>query len=90
MREAWWRPYWKPIWGHPRAAMATAVATIMLVTVPFWPGAEQDVPMASAGPVVVQDVASEDPDGSVMVYADGERGPEQGVTVIWVFASARQ
>jgi hypothetical protein len=46
--------------------------------------------MASAGPVVVQDVATEDPDGSVMVYADGERGPEQGVTVIWVFASARQ
>jgi hypothetical protein len=36
---------------------------------------------------MVQDVGTEDPDGSVMVYSDPDRGSERGVTVIWVFAS---
>ncbi|HKZ07164.1 MAG TPA: zf-HC2 domain-containing protein [Methylomirabilota bacterium] len=90
MREPWWRPYWKPIWGHPRAALATGALTAMLIAVPFWPGPDQDGPLATAGPVTVQDVGSEDPDSSVMVYADPDRGSDRGVTVIWVFASAQR
>jgi hypothetical protein len=61
-------------------------ATAILVGVSLWPGSEGEVSLAEAGPVVVQDVAAGDPDGSVMVYADPDRG-DRGVTVIWVFAS---
>ena len=46
--------------------------------------------MTLAAPVVVQDVASADPDRSVMVYSDPDRGPDRGVTVIWVFAPNEQ
>ncbi len=87
IREPWWRPFWKPLWGHPRMATATLVATAILLGVSLWPGSEGDVHLAEAGPVVVQDVATGDPDGSVMVYTDPDRGPDRGVTVIWVFAS---
>jgi anti-sigma factor RsiW len=86
VREVWWRPLWKPVWGHPRTALATMAATAILVGVSLWPGSEGEVSLAEAGPVVVQDVAAGDPDGSVMVYADPDRG-DRGVTVIWVFAS---
>jgi anti-sigma factor RsiW len=89
MRESWWRAYWKPIWGHPRAALATGAITVILIAAPFWPGADRELPLASAASVIVQDVAAEDPDGTVMVYADPERGPGDGITVIWLFASAR-
>jgi anti-sigma factor RsiW len=87
LREPWWLPFWKPVWGHPRVALATGLATVMLVSVPFWPVDESEVLPAWAGPVMVQDVSTEDPDGSVMVYSDPDRGAERGVTVIWVFAS---
>ncbi len=81
--EAWWLPFWKPIWGHPRLATVTAALAASLLTFSFWPGEEGEVPVAWAGPVVVQDVSTADPDGSVMVY----HTPERDVTVIWVFAS---
>lgn len=81
--EAWWLPFWKPIWGHPRLATVTAALAASLVAFSFWPGEEGEVPVAWAGPVVVQDVSTADPDGSVMVY----HTPERDVTVIWVFAS---
>lgn len=87
LREPWWLPFWKPVWGHPRVALATGLATVTLLSVPFWPADEAEFLPAWAGPVMVQDVATEDPDGSVMVYSDHDRGPERGVTVIWVFAS---
>ena len=87
MRDPWWRPFWKPVWGHPRMATATVAATAILLGASLWPGGEGEVPLAEAGPVVVQDVATGDPDGSVMVYTDPDRGPDRGVTVIWVFAS---
>jgi anti-sigma factor RsiW len=87
IREPWWRPFWKPVWGHPRVAMASVAATAVLLGVSLWPGREGEVPLAEAGSVVVQDVATGDPDGSVMVYTDPDRGPDRGVTVIWVFAS---
>lgn len=87
IREPWWRPFWKPVWGHSRVAMASLAATAVLLGVSFWPGPEGEVPLAEAGPVVVQDVGTGDPDGSVMVYTDPDRGPDRGVTVIWVFAS---
>jgi hypothetical protein len=87
IREPWWRPFWKPVWGHPRMALATGVATAALLMLSVWPGREGEIPLASAAPVVVQDVATGDPDGSVMVYTAADRGPDRGVTVIWVFAS---
>ena len=87
MREAWWRPLWKPVWGHPRMAMATSGALAVLLAVSLWPGSEGEVQIADAAPVVVQDVDTPDPDGSVMVYSAPDRGPERGVTVVWVFGS---
>lgn len=88
IREAWWRPLWKPVWGHPRMAMATSGVLAVLLAVSFWPGDPGEVQIAGAEPVVVQDVDTPDPDGSVMVYSAPDRGPDRGVTVIWVFASA--
>jgi hypothetical protein len=82
LREAWWLPVWKPIWGHPRVALAGTLAASVLVAWSLWPVREGDVPVAWAGPVTVQDVATSDPGGSVMVYAS----PGQP-TVIWVFGS---
>lgn len=87
LRERWWLPYWKPVWGHPRVALATGLATVTLLSVSFWPADEGEFLPAWAGPVMVQDVGTGDPDGSVMVYSDPDRGSERGVTVIWVFAS---
>jgi hypothetical protein len=87
IREPWWLPFWKPVWGHPRVALATGLATVTLLSVPFWPVDEGEFLPAWAGPVMVQDVGTADPDGSVMVYSDSDRGSERGVTVIWVFAS---
>ena len=26
LREPWWLPFWKPVWGHPRMALATGLA----------------------------------------------------------------
>ena len=88
IREAWWRPLWKPVWGHPRMAMATSGVLAVLLAVSLWPAGEGEVQIAEAAPVVVHDVDTPDPNGSVMVYSAPDRGPERGVTVIWVFASA--
>lgn len=87
VREPWWLPIWKPVWGRPRVALVTGLAMVTLLSVPFWPAEEGEFLPAWAGSVMVQDVGTEDPDGSVMVYFDPDRGPERGVTVIWVFAS---
>jgi hypothetical protein len=47
------------------------------------PGREGQVPLAFAGPVVVQDVGTSDPERTVMVYST----PDQALTVIWLFPS---
>ena len=86
-REPWWLPLWKPVWGHPRVAVATGLAMATLLSVPFWPADDAEFLPAWAGPVMVQDVGTEDPDRSVMVYSDSDRGSGPGVTVIWVFAT---
>lgn len=86
LREPWWLPFWKPVWGHPRLALATGLATVTFLSVSFWPTDEGER-LPAWGPVMVQDVATGDPDGSVMVYSDSDRGAERGVTVIWLFAS---
>ena len=82
VKDAWWLPFWKPVWGHPRLATVTAAMAALLLSFSFWPGQEGEVPVAWAGPVVVQDVSTADPGGSVMVYST----PERDVTVIWVFS----
>jgi anti-sigma factor RsiW len=79
IRESWWVPFWKPVWGHPRLAFGAALLGILVVAFSFWPADEA----AFASQVNVQDVSADDPSRSVMVYTS--RDP--GVTVIWVFAS---
>jgi len=79
VRESWWLPYWKPVWGHPRLAFGTALLAILMVGFSFWP--VDDAAFASS--VTVQDVTTEDADRSVMVYSSRK----EGVTVIWVFGS---
>jgi hypothetical protein len=81
VRDPWWVPLWKPVWGHPRLALSGAVAAVLAVTLSLWPGNEGQVPSAFAAPVVVQDVGTPDPDRSVMVYST----PDRALTVIWLF-----
>ncbi|HET8578684.1 MAG TPA: zf-HC2 domain-containing protein [Methylomirabilota bacterium] len=84
VREPWWLPLWKPFWGHPRLAVGGVMAAVFALTLSFWPGGDVAAPPAAwAGPVVVQDVATSDPQRGVMVYSS----PDHDVTVIWVFNS---
>jgi anti-sigma factor RsiW len=82
VRESWWLPYWKPVWGHPRVALGSLMVSGLALGLMLWPGA----PVTLAAPVVVQEVSSADPDRSVMVYSS----PDDDVTVIWVFNPAEQ
>ena len=86
VREPWWLPLWKPVWGHPRLAFGSLTASILAAALVLWPAAPGRVPEAIAAPVEVQDVSTADPDRSVMVYSS----PDDGVTVIWVFNPAEQ
>ncbi|MGH7386313.1 MAG: hypothetical protein ACREKG_14140 [Candidatus Rokuibacteriota bacterium] len=83
VREAWWLPFWRPVWGHPRMVLGGVVVSMLAVTLVLWPSAPVTTPSALAA-VVVQDVSTTDPDRSVMVYSN----PDDDVTVIWVFNSA--
>ena len=82
VRESWWLPYWKPVWGHPRVALGSLMVSSLALGLMLWPGA----PGTLAAPVTVQEVSSADPDRSVMVYSS----PDDDVTVIWVFNPAEQ
>lgn len=85
-REAWWLPFWKPVWGHPRVALGSVMVSSLAAALVLWPSAQVTVPRAQAAPVVVQDVSTADPNRSVMVYSN----PDDDVTVIWVFNPAEQ
>jgi len=78
VRESWWVPFWKPIWGHPRLAFGGMLMLVLVTGFTFWPVDEA----AFASPVSVQDVSADDPERSVMVYSS------RRVTVIWVFGSS--
>ena len=82
VRESWWLPYWKPVWGHPRVALGSLMVSSLALGVMLWPGA----PVTLAAPVTVQEDSSADPNRSVMVYSS----PDDDVTVIWVFNPAEQ
>ena len=82
VRESWWLPYWKPVWGHPRVALGSLMVSSLALGLMLWPSA----PGTLAAPVTVQEVSSADPDRSVMVYSS----PDDDVTVIWVFNPAEQ
>ena len=82
VRESWWLPYWKPVWGHPRVALGSLMVSSLALGLMLWPGA----PVTLAAPVTVQEVSSADPDRSVMVYSS----PDDDVTVIWVFNPGEQ
>lgn len=79
VRESWWVPLWKPVWGHPRLAFGAALLAVLVAAFSFWPVDDA----AFASQVNVQDVSADDPDRSVMVYSSRDHG----VTVIWVFGS---
>lgn len=81
LREAWWLPLWKPVWGHPRMATSAVMAGAAALTLSIWP-VGQEVGSALADAVTVQDVGTSDPHRSVMVYSNRD-----DVTVIWVFAA---
>jgi anti-sigma factor RsiW len=83
VRDAWWLPLWKPFWGHPRLAVGSALAAGLAVTLLFWSGTDNTASLAWAEPVIVQDVSTQDPDRSVMLYASSD----QTLTVIWLFNS---
>lgn len=85
MRDSWWFPIWKPVWGHPRMAFGGALAAGLAAAVMLWP-APAAFTTASVSPVVVQDVSTADPDHSVMVYSN----PDDEMTVIWVFNPSEQ
>jgi hypothetical protein len=82
VRESWWLPFWKPVWGHPRVALGSLMVSSLALGLVLWPS----TPLTLAAPVVVQDVSSADPDRSVMVYSS----PVDDVTVIWVFNPGEQ
>jgi anti-sigma factor RsiW len=85
VRESWWLPVWKPVWGHPRVALGGLMVSGLAAALVLWPSPQVTAPTFAA-PVVVQDVSSADPDRSVMVYSS----PDDDVTVIWVFNSGEQ
>lgn len=80
VRESWWVPFWKPVWGHPRLAFGGMLMMVLVTAFTFWPTDDA----AFASPVSVQDVSTDDPERSVMVYSSRTHG----VTVIWVFGSS--
>jgi len=82
VRESWWLPFWKPVWGHPRVALGSVVVSTLAAVLVLWPSPQST--KAVATPVQVQDVSTADPDRSVMVYSS----PDDDVTVIWVFNPA--
>lgn len=85
IRESWWLPFWKPVWGHPRVALGSLMVSGLAAALVLWPSPRVTGPTFAA-PVTVQEVSSADPDRSVMVYSS----PDDDVTVIWVFNSGEQ
>jgi anti-sigma factor RsiW len=81
LRDPWWVPLWRPFWGHPRLALGGVMAAALAGVLSLWPGGDSQIPAAWAGPVVVQDVGTPDPDRTVMVYST----PDHALTVIWLF-----
>jgi len=86
VREAWWLPFWKPVWGHPRVALGSLMVSSLATALVLWPSPQMTLPKAVAAPVVVQDVSTPDPNRSVMVYSS----PDDDVTVIWLFTPGGQ
>jgi hypothetical protein len=86
VRDAWWLPYWKPVWGHPRMALSGVLVSTLAVALVMWPSVHAPMSRAVAAAVEVQDVSSPDPERSVMVFSN----PDDDVTVIWVFNPAEQ
>jgi anti-sigma factor RsiW len=69
-------PAWR--WRRPRWALGGALVTAVLVSVTVWqtlPG-----PLAPDAPITVSSAETEDPRGTVMVYATQEKD----VAVVWV------
>ena len=33
VRESWWFPFWKPVWGHPRLAFGAVLLAVLLLKV---------------------------------------------------------
>jgi anti-sigma factor RsiW len=82
VRDPWWLPLWRPVWGHPRLALSGALAAGLALTLSVWPVDDNgSLSSAWAGEVEVQDVSTPDPEHTVMVYSS----PDRSLTVIWLF-----
>ena len=79
-REAWWGGVWGQLGGHPRLALAGALAGVLLLAAGLWPRGPQETPMLSPA-VVVHAVETAQPEGNLVVFTN----PEDEMTVIWVF-----
>lgn len=86
IRDPWWLPFWKPVWGHPRMALGGFVVSSLAAVLVLWPSPPATMSTAVAAPVQVQDVSTYDPDRGVMVYSN----PDDDMTVIWVFNPGEQ
>ena len=86
VRDAWWLPYWKPVWGHPRMALSGIVVSTLAVALVMWPSVHAPMSRPATAAVEVQDVSTPDPERSVMVFSN----PDDDVTVIWVFNPTEQ
>lgn len=84
VRDPWWLPVWKPVWGHPRVAFAGAATGLLVLALTLQPIGPTRPPAVDASPIVVQDATTADPDASVMIYTGS--GADD-VTVIWLLAS---
>jgi hypothetical protein len=81
MKEPWWLPLWKPFWGHPRLAVGAAMVAALAAVLTLWPDGQAPDLAGWGGSVSVQEVTTDDPDHSVMVYSNREHD----LTVIWMF-----
>ncbi len=81
MKEPWWLPLWKPFWGHARLAVGAVMAAAVAAVLTLWPEGRGPDPAGWGGSVSVQEVGTDDPDSSVMVYSSREHD----LTVIWLF-----
>jgi len=61
------------------------MVAVLVAVFSLWPLPDRQgqIPVAWAGPVVVQDLSTPDPERTVMVYST----PDQALTVIWLLPS---
>ena len=80
-RRASGRRVWAPVFGHPRVALGSALAGMVLLAVVFWQGLSWWTGPHQAEAVTVHSVETGDPTSTVMVFTS----PDKALTVVWIF-----